>query len=460
MPIEQPIETGARSVEMVERAKRSVAAGDSTYSMPRDGQELAVRRGEDATLWDQDGNSYADYCLGRGSLLFGHSAADVVLGVQEQLVERGVIFCLPHRLEVKVGEALLRLVPCAELVRFTCSGTEAVIGASRLARAYTGRDKILRCEGAYHGWGDLETRGAGIPSSATESTVLIPFNDLGALRGALERHSGEIAAVIIEPVLAHVGVIPPEEGYLAEVRELASVHGVLLIFDESTTGFRIAAGGAQERYKVEPDLCVLAGALGGGAPVACVAGTAEVMQLAVDETVRFAGSFAGAALSLSSADKVLDRIRRDVDPDAPYPIDHDAVYAGAGKGPGERKVVAGGPSGTLYPRLFEVGERLRTGFAAIFRDAGIACVDQGVGPMFSIFLGDGDAEVLRNADEARAYARPRLYSDWQAEMQRRGVYLHPSQWEPIFASLAHTDDDVDRALSACEASVAQIAHVQ
>jgi glutamate-1-semialdehyde 2,1-aminomutase len=478
MAIEQLISPGDRSVEMVGRVKRSVAGGDSTYSDPGTGQALAVRRAEDATLWDQDGNSYLDYCLGRGSLLLGHTPVDVIDGVHEQLTERGVHFCLPHRLEVKVGEALQQLVPCVDLVRFTCSGTEAVMGAVRLARASTGREKIVKCEGAYHGWGDLEfasvwpsddgdlgpadaprtvLQSQGIPASVADTIVVIPFNDADALSRVLEDRAHEIAAVVIEPVLAQCGIVPPDDGYLQEVRRLTLEHGVMLIFDEVSTGFRLAAGGAQQYYRVIPDLCVLGGAMGGGFPVACFGGPADVMQLVVDKTVLLGGIHAGAPLALSGADKVLDRIRRDTDPSAPYPVDHDAVYAGAGKGPGEKKVFPGGPPGTLYTRLFELGDRLRTGLAAIFSDAGLSCVDQGVGPMFSVYLGDGDVRELRNYRQVREFARVDLYASWQAEMQKRGVYLHPHQFQPMFVSLAHTDDDIDRTLAASEGSVAEIA---
>jgi glutamate-1-semialdehyde 2,1-aminomutase len=466
-----------RSLEMVGRARKSVAGGESSYAELTPATELALRRAERVTMWDQDGNAYLDLSLGRGVLLLGYTPSDVIDGVREQLLERGSHFSLPHRLEVKVGEALRTLVPGVELIRFLASGTEAVMAATRVARAATGRDTIVKFEGAYHGWGDLtfasvrptpEHSGpaeapatvletAGMPSALAGLLAVCPFNDADALERTLHERPGEVAAVIIEPVLTHCGVVPPDEGYLERVRALTSEAGAVLIFDETRTGFRLAAGGAQQFYGVLPDLCVLGDAFGGGFPVAAFGGSAELMGLVADGTVMLGGTHAGDPLALSGADKVMDRIRKDSDPDSPYPIDRDAMYAGGGLGPGERKIYPGPAPGTMYPTLFATGERLAQGLAEAIRASGLPCHEQGVGPMFSLYLGDAHAGGVRNYRDAHRAADAALYRAWQAEMQRRGVYVHPDPFEPIFVSTEHTDDDLDQACAACEEAAQAVA---
>jgi len=435
-----------RSQELFERIGHSIAGGESSYARLRSGIELCIDHTAGTRIWDVDGNEYIDYCLGYGPLIFGHSPKDIVQAVVEQISTRGFHFSFPHELDYKVGEAVQRLVPSVDLIRFTCSGTESTMAAIRLARAYTGKDKIIKFEGAYHGWSDLHfvsyhpeltmaagrynaPRGlpdsTGMPQAFVDQLIIQPFNDLEVIEKTIRDRHFEIAAVLIEPALANCGVIPPMEGYLEGLRKITEQYGVLLIFDEVMTGFRIAPGGAQEYYNIKPDISTFAKAIGAGFPVACFGGTRDVMEIEAKNEVMHGGTYTASPLVLAAADAVLQRIERDKE--------------------------------TMYPRLFELSERLRDGLVRVIRDAGFHCFGQGVGPLFQVFIGNKDIERLYNYRDTMDFVRNDIYSAFHAEMQQRGIYCHPSVFERWFLSTEHTDQEIDDTIAAADESIRAVA---
>ena len=435
-----------RSQELFERIGHSIAGGESSYARLRSGIELCIDHTAGTRIWDVDGNEYIDYCLGYGPLIFGHSPNDIVQAVVEQISTRGFHFSFPHELDYKVGEAVQRLVPSVDLIRFTCSGTESTMAAIRLARAYTGKDKIIKFEGAYHGWSDLHfvsyhpaltmaagrhnaPRGlpdsTGMPQAFVDQLIIQPFNDLEVIEKTIRERHFEIAAVLIEPALANCGIIPPVDGYLEGLRKITEQYGVLLIFDEVMTGFRIAPGGAQEYYNIKPDISAFAKVIGGGFPVACFGGTKEVMEIEAKNEVMHGGTYTGSPLALAAADAVLKRIERDKE--------------------------------TMYPRLFELSGRLRDGLVRVIRDAGFHCFGQGIGPLFQVFIGDSDIDRLYNYRDTTEYVREDIFSAFHAEMQKRGVYCHPSVYERWFLSTEHTDQDIDDTIAAADESIRAVA---
>jgi glutamate-1-semialdehyde 2,1-aminomutase len=435
-----------RSQEMFKRIGHSIAGGESSYARLRAGIELCIDHTAGTRIWDVDGNEYIDYCLGFGPLIFGHSPKDIIQAVVDQISIKGFHFSFPHELDYKVGEAVQRLVPSVDLIRFTCSGTESTMAAIRLARAYTGKDKIIKFEGAYHGWSDLHfvsyhpaltmaagrhnaPRGlpdsTGMPQAFVDQLIIQPFNDLEVIEKTIRERHFEIAAVLIEPVLANCGVIPPVEGYLEGLRKITEQHGVLLIFDEVMTGFRIAPGGAQEYFNIKPDISTFAKVLGGGFPAACFGGTKEVMDIEAKNEVMHGGTYTASPLVLAAADAVLRRIERDKE--------------------------------TMYPRLFELSERLREGLVRVIRNAGFHCFGQGIGPLFQVFIGDRDIDRLYNYRDTVGYVRNDIFSAFHAELQKRGIYCHPSQFERWFLSTEHTDQDIDNTIAAADDSIRAVA---
>ena len=435
-----------RSKELFERIGHSIAGGESSYARLRAGIELCIDHTAGTRIWDVDGNEYIDYCLGYGPLIFGHSPKDIVQAVVDQISTKGFHFSFPHELDYKVGEAIQRLVPSVDLIRFTCSGTESTMAAIRLARAYTGKDKIIKFEGAYHGWSDLHfvsyhpaltmaagrhnaPRGlpdsTGMPQAFVDQLIIQPFNDLEVIEKTIRERHFEIAAVLIEPALANCGVIPPVEGYLEGLRKITEQYGVLLIFDEVMTGFRIAPGGAQEYYNIKADISTFAKVIGGGFPVACFGGTKEVMEIEAKNEVMHGGTYTASPLVLAAADAVLKRIERDKE--------------------------------TMYPRLFELSERLRDGLVRVIREAGFHCFGQGIGPLFQVFIGDSDIDRLYNYRDTLGYVRDDIFSAFHKEMQKRGIYHHPGQFERWFLSTEHTDKDVDDTIAAADESIRAVA---
>lgn len=429
------------SESLLARARRSVAGGDSSnmrvlpYHPP-----LVIDRGEGCRVWDVSGNEYIDLNMGYGPLLFGHRPAFVIEAVVEQIRERGSMLGFPQRLNYEVGEKIQQLFPSMQRMRFANSGSEAAASAVRVARAYTGRPGIVLFEGHYHGWNDQvfhryhapleqlseQPGAAALPgcrgmNGAPAHAWLARFNDLDSLHACLAQHRNEVAAVILEPVMGNSGVIAPEPGFLAGVREAAHDAGALLIFDEVISGLRVAAGGGQQRYEVQPDLTVLSKALGGGFPVAAFGGAEDIMDLIVRGEVFHGGVYSGNAAVLAAANAVLGHVLANGQP--------------------------------LYDRLEENAMRLEQGIGEILQRHGVPHAVQRVGAMLATYLTREEGVVIRNYRDARRHCDFEGFIRLQARLLDCGVYIHPNQFEPQYLSTAHTQADIDACLDRFDQAV-------
>jgi glutamate-1-semialdehyde 2,1-aminomutase len=419
--------TGAdtRSAELYRKARKLIPGGVNSpvRAMRAVGLDapVFVARGEGAYVVDVDGNRYVDWVLSWGPLLYGHADPEIVAAVR-QAAEEGTSFGAPTEREVLLADEIVAAVPSVEMVRLVSSGTEASMSAIRLARGATRRDRVLKFAGCYHGLVDallasagsgLATLGIpstpGVSSGATADTVICRYNDIDAAAAAVERYGEGLAAVLVEPVAGNMGVVPPEPGFLEALRALCDASGALLVFDEVITGFRVARGGAQERYGVMPDLTVLGKIAGGGLPLAAFGGRADVMErLAPSGDVYQAGTLSGNPVATAAA---LVSLRRTRD--------------------------AG-----LYADLERRGARLESGLREAVSGED-ACV-QRVGAMATLFFQPGP---VRSFDDASASDTTR-YGAFFRHMLERGVYLAPSQFEALFLSTVHGDDEIDRTVQA------------
>jgi glutamate-1-semialdehyde 2,1-aminomutase len=374
------------------------------------GDPFFVRRGEGAYLEDTDGNRYVDWVMSWGPLVFGHADEEVVEAVREAAAE-GTTFGAPTEREVAVAEEIVDAIPSVELVRLVSSGTEAALSAVRLARGFTARDRVIKFEGAYHGHADaLLTGSAGVPTGASADTILCPYNDAAATAAAVERYGEGLACILVESVAGNMGVVPPEPGFLEALRRLCDACGALLVFDEVITGFRVARGGAQELYGVRADLTLLGKIVGGGLPLAAFGGRADVMErLAPSGPVYQAGTLSGNPLATAAALVVLRRLR---DPE-------------------------------VYRQLEETGAALEAGLRA----PGVAV--QRVGGMLTVFFREGP---VRNLTEAQASDTER-YGAFFRHLLEQGIYVAPSQFEAMFVSTAHGEQEVERTVEAAHAFV-------
>jgi glutamate-1-semialdehyde 2,1-aminomutase len=391
------------------------------------GDPFFVKSGKGSTITDVDGNTFVDYVLSWGPLVLGHAHPYIYEAVCNAMTQ-GTSFGIPTEAEIRLAERIVGLVPSMEKVRLVNSGTEATMSAIRLARGVTGRDLVVKVEGCYHGHVDsllvkagsgLTTLGVptspGIPEGFAKCTLTMPYNDLEAARTIFEARGEEIACIIIEPVPGNMGVVLPEEGYLAGLRELTSAHGSLLIFDEVMSGFRAALGGAQELYGVTPDLTTLGKVIGGGLPVGAYGGRAAIMQqLSPEGPVYQAGTLSGNPLATAAGLATLEVLTRD----------------------------------GLFCQIEEKMMRLCTGLGEAAQEAGIPVYQTRVGSMACLFFHEGP---IRNYEEATASDTKR-YAKFFWKMLEGGVYLAPSQFEAAFMSSAHTDADLDHTLTAARAA--------
>jgi len=418
------------SENLVERSKR-VMPGGSFGNLP---PEIIIREGRGGRVWDENGKEYIDFVLGSGPMLLGHAHPDVVAAVQEQ-VARGSTFFANNSAGIRLAEAIVEAVPCAEKVRFVSTGTEATHYAMRLARAYRKRDKIMKFEGGFHGMGDWALMSMapkrpgnfpqaipdspGIPRSLTQEMLIAPFNDADTATALIEEHADELAGVILEPFQR---LIPPKPGFLQALREATSAHGIPLIFDEIVTGFRFAYGGAQEYYGVVPDLAALGKILGGGYPLAAIAGREEIMRqfdksaVGEDGFVQQTGTLSGNPVAATAGLATLEVLRR----------------------PG------------TYEKLFATGRELMEGLQNAFRKAGIVATVLGEPPLFEVFFTDGDLSNYR----ATLRSDMNMLRRFNALLLERGV-LKPET--KIYVSLAHDAEAVAKAIAAFEDAALELA---
>jgi len=390
-----------------------------------------IRSARGATITDVDGNTYIDYVGSWGPMILGHADEEVVAAIQE-VAAGGTSFGAPTELEVQLAEEVIDAVPSIEMVRMVSSGTEATMSAIRLARAVTGRTKLVKFEGCYHGHGDsllvkagsgVATLGLpdspGVPAALAENTLTLPFNNVPALEKIFTEHP-DVAAVIIEPVVGNMGCVPPRPGYLESVRKLTRANGALLIFDEVMTGFRLARGGAQERYGITPDITTLGKIIGGGLPVGAYGGSRDIMNnVAPAGPVYQAGTLSGNPLSMTAGLVTLRRLREE----------------------------------SVYDRLEATSRKLCEGLAAAAGEAGVKTVTNRVGSMWTSFFSD---DPVVDWDSANKCDRQR-YGTFFHAMLGEGVFLAPSQFEAAFVSLAHTDEIIEQTIEAARKCVSSVA---
>jgi len=415
-----------RSEELFARAKAVIPGGVSSpvrAFKAVGGSPLFVARAEGARFWDEDGRAFVDYVGSWGPMILGHAHPAVVEAVRAA-AGRGTSYGAPCAGEVELAERIARLMPAVEKLRFVSSGTEATMSALRVARGFTGRRKILKFDGCYHGHADslLVAAGSGVatlgipgspgvPEGTVADTLVAPFNDTGAVEAAVRAHGSDLAAVIVEPVCGNMGTVAPKPGYLEALREITRRCGSLLIFDEVMTGFRLALGGAQERYGIRPDMSCLGKIMGGGLPAAAYGGRADIMAtVAPDGPVYQAGTLSGNPLAMAAGAAVLDLLAR----------------------PG------------VYATLEATSARLEDGLRRAARDTGTTVTINRVGSMLTVFFCAGPVTDYASAKTSDTKRFARFFQ----ALLKRGVYLPPAQFEAAFVSLAHGEAEIDATLAA------------
>lgn len=424
-----------RTVGLLIEGSSSSSRGPANYGE----YPLFMQRGSGSRIWDVDGNEYIDWMMGFGALPLGHAHPEVTRAIAEGAAS-GAHFATATEIEIEVAELLRGLIPNAERIRFANTGTEAVMAALRLARGYTGRPKILKFEGHYHGWYDdllvssnpLPPAAVGhrndpikIPDSsglnrhALDDTIVVPWNDLPVLERAVENHPGQIAAIITEGVMANMGVIPPTGGYLQGLQKLAQENGILFILDETVTGFRIAPGGCQEYYKLSPDLVTLGKALGCGLPVAAFAGRADVMEALAWGGVLHYGTHNGSRIGMYAARASLRKL-----------MENDCA---------------------AFTHMWRLADRLCGRLTDLFQQKKIPAIVQRVGPMFQIMF--TDRPTIGDYREFCQHVDRKVYQQFVFKLFEQGVYTTPSAALHSIVTLAHGEEDVDFTLAAAETAL-------
>lgn len=414
-----------KSEELFKEAQNYLPGGVDSPVRAYKPYPFFAKEAKGSKIVDVDGNSYVDYCLAYGPLVLGHANEKIMDKVAEQL-KIGSAYGVPTENEIKLAKLVIKKVPCAEMVRFVNSGTEATMSAIRLARAATGKKKIIKFEGSYHGAHDyvLVKSGSGavglpdspgVPEDTTKNTVLIPFNDEEAAADLIKREGNDIAAIIVEPIMGNVGFIPPKEDYLKFLREITSQNDIILIFDEVITGFRIAEGGAQEYFGVTPDLVTFGKILGGGFPIGALAGKKELMEMiAPAGTVYQAGTFNGNPVSITAGLAILNQL-------------NDDFYAES-----DRK-----------------GNMIRTGIHDILSDNNLDFKIVGLSSMFQLYFTDKEVYDYASAKSADT----EKFDQYFQTLLKNGVFIPPSQFECCFISSMHDNEDIQKTLEAVEKAI-------
>jgi glutamate-1-semialdehyde 2,1-aminomutase len=428
------IDSRPRSTEIFERGKKTLVGGvNSPVRAFRavGGTPLVIDHAKGARLYDIDGREYIDFVCSWGALILGHAHPDIVAAISDQ-ASRGTSFGMTSPLEVELGEKITKAIPSIEMVRFVNSGTEAAMSAVRLARGFTKRDLVVKFEGCYHGHSDgflseagsgLATLGIsaspGVPDAFAALTLNTPYNNLEAVENVFKMHPGRIAAVIVEPVAANMGVVPPAPGFLEGLRAITKKEKSLLIFDEVITGFRLAYGGAQSVYKIDPDLTVMGKIIGGGLPVAAYGGKREIMEhVAPLGPVYQAGTLSGNPLAMRAGLATLPKL----------------------EAPG------------FYEDVNRKTLRLAGGLRSALKESNVRGEVNVTGSLLTIFFSDGpilNYAEAKNSDSAR-------FATFFQNLLGRGIFIAPSQYEAWFISAAHTDADIDRAITAAHESLASM----
>jgi glutamate-1-semialdehyde 2,1-aminomutase len=426
------------SQRLLERSKKSLAGGvSSNVRASKQPPPLFLERGQGSMIYDVDGHKYIDYVLGQGPLILGHSPPSALEAVRKAL-EKGQLYAGQHEMEIVLSEKLQKLIPCAELVRYSNSGSEIVQAALRLARAYTGREKVIKFEGHYHGWFDnvlisvhppLESVGpleapnavpgtAGQAKSALDDVIVLPWNNLEVLEDVVSKNEGEIAAVIMEPIMCNTGCILPKEGYLKGVREVCNRNGIILIFDEIITGFRLGLSGAQGHFGITPDLATFGKAMAGGFPISCLAGKRDLMQLIAQGKVNHSGTFNSNVMAMAAALATVSELESD----------------------------------GVYERLYNLGTCLMQGLRELMEEKGMETRLEGPGPMFHLAFNDGTP-----FHDYRTFAEHNdmdKYHQFVEILLNEGVRVIPrGLW---YLSTAHAEGDVEFTLRAVESALSKL----
>ena len=434
-----------KSKALFDRALRVMIEGGSSPSRgPANYGDypLFIERGEGSRVYDVDGNAYVDWMMAYGALPLGHAHPCVVEAVR-QAAAGGTLVAAATEIEIEVAELIQRMVPRAERVRFANTGTEAAMAAIRLARGYTGRPKFIKFEGHYHGWYDdflvnahphpvvslghrndpvRIAESSGLNRHALGDTIVVPWNDLAAVERAIDTHGGQVAAIITEGIMANMGVIPPQPNYLSGLSELARANNILFVLDETVTGFRIAAGGCQEHYDLEPDISIFGKALGAGLPVAAFVGRAEIMEALAWGGVLHYGTQNASRVGLFAARASLRVLNDD--------------------------------GGASFRHTRNIGEKLCDDLRTLFAETQTEAIVQNVGPMFQIFF--TDRQAIRDYREFCEHVDRSKYRRFALALFEHGVYMSPSAALHSVASLAHTAEDVTFTVEAMRRALADV----